>query len=125
MFRVTSDPAKNRLCIVLSGHLDDAEREEAARTIREEAGKLTPGFDLINDISELRPTSAEGLKQLAEVQSFLKDHGLRRVIRIAGIALSEIQLERTGREVGYISLSAESVEAAERILDANLHRKSE
>jgi hypothetical protein len=125
MFRVTSDPAKNRLCIVLSGHLDDAEREEAARTIREEAGKLTPGSDLINDISELRPTSAEGLKQLAEVQSFLRDHGLRRVIRIAGIALTEIQLERTGREVGYISLSAESVEAAERILDANLHRKSE
>jgi len=123
MFSVTAQVEKNRLYITLSGHLDDSEQKEASLAIIGEAGKLKPGFDLISDVSRLRPTDDAGLKQLARVQEFLRDHGLRRAIRVTGIVLTEIQMERTGREVGYISLNAASLEEAERILDANAGRK--
>jgi len=123
MFSVTAAVEKNRLYINLSGHLDEEEQRAASLAIISEAGKLKPGFDLVTDISSLRPTDEAGLKQLARVQEFLRDHGLRRAIRITGIVLSEIQMERTGREVGYISLTAVSLEEAERILDANAGRK--
>lgn len=123
MFSVRADIGKNRLYISLGGRLDEGEQREASAAVLSEAGKLKPGFDLISDIASLRPTDEAGLKQLAKVQEFLRDHGLRRAIRVTGIVLSEIQMERTGREVGYVSLTAGSLEEAERILDANAGRR--
>jgi hypothetical protein len=123
MFSVRADVEKNRLYITLAGHLDEVEQREAVASVLSEAGKLMPGFDLLSDIASLRPTDEAGLKQLVRVQEFLRDHGLRRAIRVTGIVLSEIQMERTGREVGYVSLTAGSIEEAERILDANASRK--
>lgn len=118
MFRVASDPAKNRLYITVSGHLEGPERQEAMRAIMAEASKLAPGFDIVSDISELHASDQEGFKDFLRTKSALKLRGAGKVIRVVKIPLSRIQVERISAAAGYEADTADSVEEADRRLDA-------
>jgi len=118
MFQVTSDAAKNRLYIVLAGHLEGAERQTAVQEILSEAAKLAPGFDVVTDISDLHASDQQGFNDFLRAKSALKLKGVGQVIRVVKIPLSRIQVTRISEEAGYEAEQADSREEADRRLDA-------
>ena len=117
MFEVTVNVEKNRLYVTLGGHLEAAERKEAAKAVVAGVGQLSPGFDIVHDLAGLHPTDADGLRDLVRVQSAAKIKGLRSVIRIARIPLARIQLERMAKDTGWEFGTAGSREEADERLD--------
>jgi hypothetical protein len=117
MFQVESDIAKNRLYVRLVGYFEEQDLKAASDAVITEAKKLRTGFDMISDIAQLKPTNANGLKELQRVQQFLKLRGLRRMVRVVGIVISQVQVERTGTEAGYEGEHAHSRAEAEALLD--------
>ncbi|HJW71671.1 MAG TPA: hypothetical protein VJ486_02345 [Geothrix sp.] len=118
MFKITADPERNRLTIILAGHLAEAERREAALAVLAGVAKLQPGFTVINDITGLHATDREGLKELARMQNALKLKGARRMVRVVKIPLSRIQFERTSLDSHTQVETVASLADAERLLDA-------
>jgi hypothetical protein len=118
MFQVTADPEKNRLYVTLEGHLEPAERLAASKAILVAIGQLRPGFDLVNNVSELHPTDTEGLNDLLRIQAAIKIKGVRSVIRIAKIPLTRLQVERTAERSGLEGDTAATVQEADERLDA-------
>ena len=118
MFEVTVNTDKNRLYVTLQGHLEANERAEVVNAFIAAIRRLRPGFDIINDMSGLAPTEADGLKDLARVQATAMLRGVRKVIRVVRIPLSRIQLDRQARELGWAYETADSVAEAEARLDA-------
>jgi hypothetical protein len=118
MFQVTANPEKNRLYVTLEGHLEPPERVEAGKAFMAAIGQLQPGFDIVDDLTGLRPTDSEGLKDLRRLLAAAKIKGVRSVIRIVRIPLSRIQVERVSDEVGLESETAASLQEADERLDA-------
>jgi hypothetical protein len=118
MFTVTSNPDRNRLYITLAGYLEGPERQAVMKAIMAEAAKLAQGFDVVTDISALRPSNEEGFKDLLRVKAALKLKGASQIIRVAKIPLTRLQMERISEGAGYQSDSVDSLEEAERRLDA-------
>jgi hypothetical protein len=118
MFEVHSDAGRNRLYITLAGHLDGTERQAAIKAIMTESARLDPGFGVVTDISGLFPTDQEGFKDLLRAKSGLRMKGVGPIIRVVKIPLSRIQVERVSEAAGYEAESANSVEEADRRLDA-------
>jgi hypothetical protein len=83
---------------------------------------LRPGFDLISDIAEFSPAGDEGIKHIQRAQAFLKQHGVRHVIRVVKNPVSAMQFQRTGKEIGYVADTAHSILEAEKRLDAGSPR---
>lgn len=117
MYTVTSDPERNRLYITLAGHMEGLERQAASKALIAEAAKLSPGFDVVTDISALHATNEEGLKDLLRVKATLKLKGVGHIIRVVKIPLSRVQFERITQQGGYESEYVNSVEEADRRLD--------
>jgi hypothetical protein len=117
MFRVTSDPARNRLYIILAGHLEGPERQAAIKAIMAEAARLAPGFGVITDISALHASDQDGFKDLLRAKSSLKIKGVGPILRIVKLPISRIQVERVSEEGGYHSECVNSLEEADRRLD--------
>ena len=118
MFEITANPEKNRLYVTLDGHLDSAERKAAAKAFMLEVNKLQPGFDIVHNMTKLRPTDPEGLKDLIRIQAAAKVKGVRSVIRIVQIALSRLQFERIAEETGWVFETAATLQEADERLDA-------
>ncbi len=118
MFRVTSDPHRNRLYITLSGHLEGTERQESLKAILAEASRLDPGFGVVTDISALHPSDQEGFKDFLRAKSALKLRGVGPIVRVVKIPLSRLQVTRVSEAAGYEAHSVDSLEAADRHLDA-------
>ncbi len=95
-----SDVNKNRLYIRLKGFLTDDMMEKAADQVIHELKKLKPGFDVINDISEFKPTSQAGLAHIQRAQKAIQDRSVRRVIRVVNQShvTAQLQLNRVGKE---------------------------
>jgi len=117
MFTVTSDPDRNRLYLTMAGHMEAAERQAATRALMAEAAKLTPGFDLVSDISALHATDEDGFKDLLRAKAALKLKGAGHLIRVVKIPLSRIQFTRVSEAAGYEAECVGSVEEADRRLD--------
>ena len=117
MFRVTSDPERNRLYIALAGHLEGPERQAATKAILAEAARLTPGFGVITDISALHASDQDGFKDLLRAKSSLKLKGVGPILRVVKLPISRIQVERITEQGGYSSECFDSLEEADRRLD--------
>jgi hypothetical protein len=120
MFKIDSNGEKQRIYITLAGHLEADERKAAMKACAVAMRAFTDGFDLVHDLTGLHATDAEGLKDLVRLQASAKIMGVRRVVRVAGLPLSRVQLERMARETGWKYETAPSVEAADLLLDAPL-----
>ncbi len=121
MFRYTIEPdiEKNRLYIKLAGFFTDEALKEAADRSIEEASKLGTGFDIINDISELKPASEKGYAEIKRAQAFMQKNGVNRVIRITGSSyLSSAQFSQKTTEVSYSGETAKNKEEAELMLES-------
>jgi hypothetical protein len=118
MFTVRADTAKNRLYVKLVGFFDCKEMKAATDATIEEAKKLKPGYDVINDISEFKPVGQDTLKEVERGQVYFKKSGIRYGIRVEGKAkLTNLQFSRIGKTVDYAADSAETMEEAEKLLN--------
>lgn len=84
MYKVKSEPAKNRIVITLGGILTINESMACKNEIEKEAVKLTPGFDVINDFSNLSFGQDTSGHYLGEIINILDSHKASRVVRVVG-----------------------------------------
>ena len=116
-FWTRADVGKNRLYVVLQDFFQADEAKEAAEAVIAEAKKLRPGFDCINDISTVKATSEQGVLELLRCQSFLRERGMGRVIRVVPeVSVGSLQIARTSKQAGYEADTARSIEEAEEML---------
>jgi len=120
MYETKAHADESYLYIRLVGMMQQAEAEECVAAVIAEGKRLRPGFSIINDITEARPTSPEIAEIIKKGQTALFAMGARRVIRIVGpgAAATSLQFARTQREshVGYESHIAGTLEDALAIL---------
>jgi hypothetical protein len=120
MYDIRADTSQNRLYLDITGRVDAAEMQDAADKTVQEAETLRSGFDIINDLSGFRPPSPEAAKPIKVAQGKLKEMGLNRAVRVVDDDTSQVVVsafERRSRDVGYSGEQAESVAAAEALLE--------
>lgn len=121
-FKIKTDLEKNRLYLVLKGYFSEADVKKAADETIAAVGKLSNGFDVVNDISEFVPASQEATSEIKRAQEFIMNHGVNRVVRITNDAnmLAKAQFSRKSREVGYDAMAFQTIADAEAYLDNNI-----
>ena len=120
MFDTDTDRQANRLYVDLDGRLDAETIDEAATQTVADAEQLREGFDVITDLTGFRPPSPEAAEPIKRAQAELAEMGMDRVVRVADEETSSVVVnafERRSRDVGYSGETADSVAAAERLLD--------
>lgn len=102
-YEFRADLKKNRLYIILKGFFPEDLAAEAAEKVIVEANKLQPGFDIVNDITLSKPTTSKGAEQIQRVQAFVKERGVKRIVRVVDPknVLARVQFERTSKDAGY------------------------
>jgi hypothetical protein len=114
------DEERNRLYLTLTGLMTDDETRIAADACIEAVKKLRPGFHIINDISQFRPLTKEGVTHVKRAGEFCAKSGMKATVRVVGISPTvHQQFQRAARESGYTAYTAQSVEEAEAMLDAH------
>lgn len=113
---IRADIMKNRLYLILAGFFEDPEMIAVADKCIAEVKKLKPGFDIINDISQCKSASDRGIMELLRAQTFIKQSGVNKVVRITGDVITQAQFSRQGKEAGYDALTAATLADAEKVL---------
>ncbi|WP_128476413.1 hypothetical protein [Halorussus pelagicus] len=117
-FDIEADESANRLHMELRGSLSEAEAASAIERVEAEAAKLSPGFDVINDISAFKPLSQDVADIIAEGKEALTVRDAAALVRVTGdSALGDMQFSRVGGDEGYEVTKAETVAEAEAKLD--------
>ena len=118
-YEIRADVARNRLYLRMQGFMSDDDARKVADTIVATLPRLRPGFDVLNDIRELKPTSQKGAEQMQRAQEASARYGVGRVIRIVGKqAVTQMQWNRTLKAAqGSWAETAATLEEAERMLD--------
>jgi hypothetical protein len=111
------DVSRNRLYLTLSGLMNDAEIREAADACIEAVKKLSPGFYVVNDISNFRPLTKDGVAHVKRAGEFCAKQGMKASVRIVGISpTAHQQFQRAAKEGGYTTYTAQSLQEAEAML---------
>ena len=120
-YDIRADIRKNRLYLRLCGFMSTDEAKQVYDTIMKEIQKLRPGFAVINDIRELKPTFQGATEHMRRAQEESFKRGQGRVIRVVGDqTVTHTQWTRTLKAAQGQEAKAEiatSVEDAERMLD--------
>ena len=119
MYKNQPNFAKNRLHLLLEGKIEKAEMILWSDDLLSKLKKLRPGFTVISEILNCQPATEEVRQILLETQKKVKELGLGDAVRIVAKNnyVTAAQWQRSSRSVGYIAKEAESVEAAEKLLD--------
>jgi hypothetical protein len=117
-YDIRADGPRNRLYLRMAGFMTDDDALRVADAIIAEIQKLGPGFAVINDIRELKPTSQTASDHLRRAQEASVKRGSGRVIRVVGDqVVTQMQWNRTLRAArGSGAEIAATVEEAERML---------
>lgn len=84
MYKIKSDPEKNRIIITLGGILTIRESRACQNEIEKEVENLKPGFDVINDFSTLNFGQDSSGHYLTEIIAFLTSRKVNRIVRVVG-----------------------------------------
>jgi hypothetical protein len=118
-FEVYAKPEKNRLYIRFIGATNEQEMADAIPKLNSVVKDLKPGFTVVSDISEYKPSSQETAKQISRGSDNLIKKGMGRLVRVVGeSAVAQMQIERTAQAGGIRADKVTSVEEAERLLYA-------
>jgi hypothetical protein len=118
MYKFKIDLSKNRLYITMAGFFNFEEMKKWAEETVSTAKKLQRGFDVITDISQFKPTTPEGTKEIERVQSFFKISGVRRGVQVVGEnVLAGLQFKRMSVLSGYDPTNVDTLAEAEKLLD--------
>jgi len=118
-FEARADPLANRLYVTLEGFADDAAMRRNVDQVITHLSKLRPGFVMISTITETRPTSQGGARELERAMKAYKQAGISRIVRIVGDeVLGKKQLHRLAEEAGIPVEYVNSMAAADALLRA-------
>lgn len=117
MYRQLVNTRKQRLYVTFEGSLSVADLQASISEVRELVKPLVEGFDMITDISRAHPFAPEVAEALGRAQEVLVSLGLRRVVRVIGSRIAELQFMRTGRQAGLEPVHVATLSEAERLLD--------
>src|SRR5262245_29601569 len=93
---IRADGPRNRLYMRLIGLMTEAEATRVADLLIAEMQKLRPGFAIINDIRELKPTTQAASDQMRRAQEAAVKAGFSRAIRVVGDqVITHMQWNRT------------------------------
>jgi hypothetical protein len=119
-FTIRVDHDKNRMYLTLTGLMEDEETRAAADASIDAFKTLKPGFFVINDISNFRPLTKEGVAHVQRAGEVARKLGMRATVRVVGISpTAHAQFQRAAKQGGYTAYMAQSVEEAEKLLDAH------
>jgi hypothetical protein len=120
-FEVWSDAGANRLYIQLVGFFREADVAPVMDRLNVELDNMKPGFDVITDISQFKPSSSAATDAMRAGGELVKQRGRRRAIRVTGGIIAGImQFKRLLRGVFEEDESvryASSIQEADSILD--------
>jgi hypothetical protein len=117
-FEVYAKPEKNRLYIKFVGVFNAEEMAAAIPKLNSVVKDLKPGFTVVSDISEYKPSSQETAEQISRGSDNLVKKGMKKLIRVVGeSAVAQMQFKRTAQAGGIQADTATSVEEAEKLLD--------
>lgn len=121
MHKVTADPEKNRLTIILEGLMNADEAKQAADEVSSALGTLKPGMDIINDISKFKPSSEETQAEIVRAQQSAVKAGAKRVIRVIESIIGKSQFKRLQQVAGasYEVFETGTLDEAVSFLDNN------
>ncbi len=119
MYKVKAEVEKNRLIITLSGFISADEAAIVKEAIISETAKLTPGFDVINDISNFRLGQDQAGAVLKEIIKYLISKKVNKVVRVVGASQTGlIQFANHTGEVGAYNVKyVPTTKDAENFLD--------
>jgi hypothetical protein len=119
-WNVDHDVEKNRLYLTLAGKLTEQEASDAADATIDAAKQLEPGFEMVNDVSEFKPSGEAVDRQIKRGKKGVADGGVSAVVRVTPESTTgEMQWDRAGGgEESYQVAKADSQERAEKLLDA-------
>jgi hypothetical protein len=119
MYNLKIDPSKNRLYVTMSGFFNHEEMKKWAEETMATAKKLKRGFDVITDITQFKPTTPEGTKEIERVQSFFKMSGVHNGVQVVGEnILGGLQFKRMSIVSGYDPTNVDNLAEAEKLLDS-------
>ena len=119
MYKNLSNLVKNRMHLKVEGKVDVEEMKAWSDDLVNKLKSLRPGFSVISEILNFQPTTEEGRQILVDTQRRAKELGMGHVVRIVKNTnfVAAAQWQRSSRSVGYVAIEAESIEAAEKLLD--------
>ena len=119
MYKNQSNLVKNRMHLKVEGKVDVEEMKAWSDDLVNKLKSLRPGFSVISEILNFQPTTEEGRQILVDTQRRAKELGMGHVVRIVKNTnfVAAAQWQRSSRSVGYVAMEAESIEAAEKLLD--------
>ncbi|MFA6008614.1 MAG: hypothetical protein WC799_01425 [Desulfobacteraceae bacterium] len=122
MYKVASDPVKNRLYITLET-LDTKDVKPILSDLNKNIAALTVGFTCLVDIRLMKfDPQTKGSEYVEIVQGALADSGMSNVVRVINKEDTNYHLtmDELSISLGYKAKPAYSLEEAENILDKNL-----
>jgi hypothetical protein len=110
---VKADAAANRLYVTLKGFSNDQQMMEHVNRVVAEVAKMRPGFVMVSDISQMKPTTPGGTQALESAMQAYKRHGIAKIVRIVGEeVIAKGQFQRVAKEAGipieYVSSAEEA-----------------
>lgn len=84
MYKVSIDEKKNRMVVTIAGIFTGNEATACRETIYKEAVKLSPGFDVIDDISNFRLGLDSAGPALKEIIRYLSSHNVNKIVQVVG-----------------------------------------
>jgi hypothetical protein len=120
MYKVKLDIARNRLYVTLVGFFSIEEIKRCGDETIAATKKLRRGYDVVTDISGLKPGTPEVAEVHERVQAHFRASGARQGVRVIGGAFTaaSLQLNRTAKLVGFQSTTVATLADAEKLLDA-------
>ncbi len=117
MYNIKIDASKNRLYITMAGFFNQEEMKKWAAETIAMAKKLSRGYEVITDISQFKPTTPEGTKEIERVQQFFKMSGVSQGVQVVGEnVLSGLQFKRMSILSGYDPTNVDTLAEAEKLL---------
>ena len=116
--KATANIAKNRLYITIAGKLTKKNLDKLYTDIRFCVADLTPGFDVINDISECTLAALSGIPTFKKITNHLVTSKVGKIIRVIDEQKTVFKqaLNFAARMQGYSVIYVNSLEEAENKL---------
>jgi anti-anti-sigma regulatory factor len=83
-YNIVADKALNRLNIQLSGTFSIEDALPLINRINAEVVKLREGFDVINDVRELKFVDSKAAKEIKKGTAIMQSKGAKIIIRVVG-----------------------------------------
>lgn len=116
-YTVEADTDENRMYLELRGHMDEDLAEEATKEVMDAIDQLSPGFEVINDLSEFQPADSAALEHVQRGKQATADGGCAAAVRVQPESTTgQMQFERAEGDAYPVAM-AESVAQAEKLLD--------